>query len=103
MTWMAFLRLLMAILMMPYYLFNYAFNDYAYPAYSTSGAYLFCYFTGNEIENQTIHFAVSTDGYHFKALNNNEAVITQTLGTKCVRDPYILKGVDENGNTYGLF
>ncbi len=97
MTWLSFTRLLMAILMMPYYLFNYAFNNYAYPAYSTDGAYLFCYFVGNEISEQTLHFAVSTDGYNFKALNNNEAVITQTLGTKCVRDPYILKGVDENG------
>ncbi len=97
MTLMSFGRLLMAILMMPYYLFNYAFNDYAYPAYSTEGAYLFCYFVGNEVSEQTLHFAVSTDGYHFKALNNNEAVIKQQLGTGCVRDPYILKGNDENG------
>ena len=63
MTFMAFKRFLMAILMIPYYLFNYAFNDYAYPAVSTSGAYLFCYFVGNEVNEQQIHLAVSTDGY----------------------------------------
>lgn len=93
----AVLRIVTAFFMIPYYLFNYIFNNYAYPAVSTSGAYLFCYFVGNEVNEQTLHFAVSTDGYKFTALNNNEAVIEQTKGTGCVRDPYILKGVDENG------
>ncbi len=97
MTITTFLRFLMAVLMMPYYLFNCVFNGYVYPAISRSDAYLFCYFVGNEVDEQTIHFAVSTDGYNYKALNSNEAVIKQTKGTGCVRDPYILKGVDENG------
>lgn len=97
MTFLQMIRLLVAIIMSPYYLFNFVFNDYAYPAYSKEGAYLFCYFVGNEVNEQTLHFAVSTDGYHFKALNNNDPVIQQKLGTGCVRDPYILKGVDENG------
>ena len=97
MTWLSFIRLLTAIVMIPYYLFNYTFNDYSYPAYSTEGAYLFCYFTGNEVEEQTLHLAVSTDGYNFKALNGNEAIIEQNLGTGCVRDTYIIGGVDENG------
>ena len=97
MTFLQIIRWLTSIVMIPYYLFNYVFNDYAYPAYSTEGAYLFYYFVGNEVSEQTLHFAISTDGYHFKALNNNEAVIQQTLGTGCVRDPYILKGIDENG------
>lgn len=57
--------------------------------------YLFCYFTGNEPENESVHFAVSRDGYHFDALNNNEKIITQTLGKKCCRDPYIFR--DEDG------
>ena len=94
MTFTTFLRFLMAIIMSPYYLFNCVFNEYVYPAVSRSDAYLFCYFVGNEVEEQTIHFAVSTDGYNYKALNGNEAVIEQTKGTGCVRDPYILKGVD---------
>ena len=97
MTPMILMRYFTAILMMPVYIFNFMFNDYAIPAISREGAYLFCYFVGNEQNEQTLHFAVSTDGYKFRALNNNEAVISQTEGTGCVRDPYILKGPDENG------
>lgn len=97
MSWLVFMRYLTAVLMAPVYLFNFLFNDYAYPAVSREGAYLFCYFVGNEKDEQTLHFALSTDGYKFTALNNNEAVINQTKGTGCVRDPYILKGPDENG------
>lgn len=97
MTWMTFMRFLTAIAMTPVYLFNFLVNDYAIPPVSREGAYLFCYFVGNEPDEQTLHFAVSTDGYKFTALNNNEAVIKQTKGTLSVRDPYILKGPDENG------
>lgn len=56
--------------------------------------YLFAYFLGNEPEKERICFAVSEDGYHFTPLNGNRPVITQTLGKKCVRDPYIFKGKD---------
>ncbi len=68
--------------------------DYAIPAKSQSGKYLFAYFVGNEPEQERIHFAVSEDGYNFEALNNNEPVIIQTKGKKCVRDPYIIKSQD---------
>ena len=61
---------------------------------SHCGKYLFVYFTGNGEGQERIHFAVSEDGYCFTALNNNQAVITQTKGKKCVRDPYIFKGQD---------
>ncbi len=67
---------------------------YAEPAQSQSGKYLFVYFTGNEPEEERIHFAVSDDGYSFEPLNNNEPVIEQTLGKKSVRDPYIIRGND---------
>ena len=97
MSIMTFTRIMMASLMVVVNLFNYVFNDYAYPAVSLSGAYVFCYFTGNAVDEQKIHLAVSTDGYNFEALNNNEAIIDQTQGTGCVRDPYIFKAVDENG------
>ena len=60
--------------------------------------YLFCHFVGNGKNQERIHFAVSKDGYNFRPLNNNEPVIIQTKGKKCVRDPYILKG--EDGNYY---
>ena len=97
MTVLSFTRILTAIAMIPYFLFNYIVNNYAYPATSRKDAYVFCYFIGNEVDEQRIHLAVSTDGYNFKALNNNEPVIKQTKGTGCVRDPYMLKAVDENG------
>ncbi len=57
--------------------------------------YLFCYFTGNEPENESVHFAVSTDGYKFQALNGNKPIFEQKLGKKCCRDPYIFR--NENG------
>ena len=53
--------------------------------------YLFCYFTGNAPEQERVHFAVSEDGYNFRALNGNREVITQTLGKKCCRDPFIFR------------
>ncbi len=53
--------------------------------------YLFCYFTGNLPEEESVHLAVSEDGYNFTALNNNEPVIKQMLGRKCCRDPYIFR------------
>lgn len=94
---MVFMRYLMAFMMLGVSLFNYVFNDYAFNAISTEGAYVFCYFVGNEPHEQTIHLAVSTDGYNFDALNGNEAIIDQTMGTGCVRDPYIFKATDEEG------
>lgn len=60
--------------------------------------YLFCYFLGNEPEEERVCFAVSEDGYHFKPLNNNKPVIVQKTGTKCCRDPFILR--DINGGFY---
>ena len=51
--------------------------------------YLFAYFTGTSIEGQTIHLAVSQDGYNYTALRNNEPVIIPSKGTGCVRDPYL--------------
>lgn len=53
--------------------------------------YLFCYFVGNAPEEERVHFAISSDGYNFKALNGNKAVINQALGKKCCRDPYIFR------------
>lgn len=53
--------------------------------------YLFCYFVGNNPEEEAVHFALSSDGYNFEALNANEAVIEQKLGKKCCRDPFIFR------------
>ncbi|MDW7692404.1 family 43 glycosylhydrolase [Flammeovirgaceae bacterium SG7u.111] len=59
-------------------------------------AYLFTYFTGNAPGEEAIHFAVSTDGYHYRALNNNKPIIdSKEISTSGgVRDPHILRGAD---------
>jgi len=63
-------------------------------------AYLFAYFTGNNKAEEAIRFAVSTDGYHYKALNNNNPIISseKISSTGGVRDPHILRG--EDGKTF---
>ena len=66
----------------------------AVKAESKYGKYLFVYFVGNGEGEERLHFAVSENGYDFRPLNNNEAVITQTKGKKCVRDPYVFRGAD---------
>ncbi len=68
--------------------------EYASREQSRYGKYLFVYFVGNGEGEERLHFAVSENGYDFRPLNNNQAVITQTKGKKCVRDPYIFRGVD---------
>lgn len=37
--------------------------------------YLFAYFTGNGPGQEQIHYALSWDGYHYRALNDNQPVI----------------------------
>lgn len=64
------------------------------PDYS---AYLFSYFTGNAPGEESIHYAISDNGFNFMALNNNNPVIdTKTISTSGgVRDPHILRGADD--------
>jgi arabinoxylan arabinofuranohydrolase len=63
-------------------------------------AYLFAYFTGNTKKEESIRFAISNDGYRYRALNNNEPVISSASisETGGVRDPHILRGAD--GKTF---
>jgi len=63
-------------------------------------AYLFAYFTGNSNDEEAIRFAVSNDGYNFRALNNNQPVIDskQISSSGGIRDPHILRGAD--GKTF---
>ena len=72
-------------------------QNYAKPKKSKFGKYLFCYFTGNEPERERICFALSDDGYNFTPINGGNPVIIQKKGTKCMRDPFILR--NENGGT----
>ena len=59
-------------------------------------AYLFAYFTGNGSAEEGVRFALSDDGYSYKALNNNEPILnTEAISvTGGVRDPHILRGED---------
>lgn len=63
---------------------------------SKPSAYLFTYFTGNGPHAEAIRFGVSTDGYHYRALNNNEPVLDNKDISKTggVRDPHILRCQD---------
>ena len=75
-------------------------NDVNIETYSTVStekpdvAYLFAYFLGNSPDQERLSYAVSTDGYNFKALNGGKAVWKSGVGTECLRDPYIFKGED---------
>lgn len=59
-------------------------------------AYLFAYFTGNNITQEAIRFALSNDGYTYRALNNNNPVLASSAisSTGGVRDPHIYRGPD---------
>lgn len=61
--------------------------------------YLFAYFTGNKVEDESIHFAVSDDGFNWKALNGNRPVIdSKAISlTGGVRDPHIMRRHDGKG------
>ncbi len=63
-------------------------------------AYLFTYFTGNAPGEEAIRFAISEDGYNYRALNNNQPVLdnAKISSTGGVRDPHILRGA--GGKTF---
>ncbi|WP_316835368.1 family 43 glycosylhydrolase [Pedobacter nutrimenti] len=66
------------------------------PADKDFAGYLFAYFKGNAIKDEAVCFAISTDGYNYHALNNNEPIIDSKSisSTGGVRDPHILRGED---------
>lgn len=59
-------------------------------------AYLFAYFTGNGPGQEAVHYAISPDGFNYRALNNNQPILDskQISTTGGVRDPHILRGAD---------
>ena len=55
--------------------------------------YLFSYFQKNGQDG--LHLAYSEDGLHWKALNNNQSVLTPQVGQdRLMRDPCIIRGGD---------
>lgn len=86
-----FLSLMMIVTSIPYFAIT--------ASAATEDHYLLAYFKGNDKANtsgtdQTIRFAVSTDGYNYEAIYGGNKVINQTIGTGNARDPYIFKGQD---------
>jgi len=84
-------------------LFLFSFGLYPVSAETNSkdksfSSYLFVYFTGNSGIEESIRFALSTDGLTYKALNNNRPIIaSDTIAQmKGVRDPHIYRGPDKN-------
>lgn len=62
-------------------------------------AYLFVHFTsGNTGDKEHIWFSVSRDGLHWTDLGGDEPLLKSRLGTKGIRDPFIL--YDENLKKY---
>ncbi|MBB5267853.1 family 43 glycosylhydrolase [Algibacter amylolyticus] len=63
-------------------------------------SYLFTYFTGNGPGEEAIRYALSSDGYNYYALNNNEPIVdSKVISTSGgVRDPHILRC--EDGKTF---
>jgi len=62
-------------------------------AASDLDAYLFAYFTGDSVEGEKIRFATSdgNDSLKWKTLNDAQPILTSTLGTKGLRDPFIFR------------
>ena len=66
----------------------------AAPKENPSAAYLLTYFTGEGADGEQIYFATSSDGLHWKDLNNSQPVLRSDLGEKGVRDPSIIRSAD---------
>lgn len=76
-------------------------QDYRFgPSAKDFAGYLFAYFKGNAVKDEAVCFAISTDGYTYRALNSNNPVLDSKLisSTGGVRDPHILRGQD--GKTF---
>lgn len=90
-------RLALFITLITGFLANSFGQSYRYgPADKDFAGYLFAYFKGNAVEDEAVCFAISTDGYTYRALNENKPVMDskKISSTGGVRDPHILRGED---------
>lgn len=64
------------------------------PADEAYEGYLFAYFGGNGPDREQVYFAVSKDGFNYKALNASKPVIEAQAISRSggVRDPHLLRG-----------
>lgn len=67
---------------------------------SNYSSYLFVYFSNNSPDGEQVRYAVSDDGFNYKALNSGKPVISSDniAIKKGVRDPHILRSKD--GKTF---
>lgn len=69
--------------------------EYDFTLLDEVGGYLLSYFDG-ELGEETGRLAYSLDGLHWEELNDGKSIITSTLGTKRIRDPFITRDIDGN-------
>lgn len=76
------------------------FTLFAQQKKEPKSAYLFAYFTGNGKGEEAIRFALSPDGLHYRAINQNRPIIdvNKISSTGGVRDPHVLRA--EDGKTF---
>ncbi|EJT69932.1 endo-1,4-beta-xylanase [Gaeumannomyces tritici R3-111a-1] len=69
---------------------------------SSYEGYAFSYFTGNNIAGEKIYFAASVgnDALNWHELNRGQATLTSTMGTKGLRDPFLIRSPE--GDTFYL-
>lgn len=63
----------------------------------SEGGYLFVTFSGESPDGEQIYFSLSRDGLHWKDLNKGRSVLQSDVGTRGVRDPFILRGAKADG------
>jgi beta-xylosidase len=65
-------------------------------------AYAFMYFTGSTLAGENIFLAASkgNDALQWNELNNAQPILTSTMGTKGLRDPFIIRSPE--GDTFYL-
>ncbi|GIM90723.1 family 43 glycosylhydrolase [Paractinoplanes toevensis] len=63
------------------------------PAASPLAGYTFAYFTGNTVAGEKIYFAASegNNALKWKELNGGNPALASTLGTKGLRDPFLIR------------
>lgn len=63
---------------------------------SPPSAYVFVYFTGDDIEGEKLRFAVSdgNNALQWKALNDAQPILESRQGTRGLRDPFIMRSAE---------
>lgn len=57
--------------------------------------YFFAYFSGEKYaDGERIYFAASQDGLNWTDLNENQSILTSSLGEGGVRDPYVIRSAE---------